>query len=278
MFIIAQLSDFHVRPHGKTAYGDVDTNGMFHDAIDAVLKLDPQPDCIVVSGDLTDCGLDEEYQIVAYGLGRLPMPVFVIPGNHDRREQLIQSLSPRHRYLPRDGFINFAADAFPVRLIGLDSVETGQTYGSFCATRQQWLRGALAAGGGKPTVIVIHHPPFLVGVDGMDELRLIDATALGVIIKDHPEVERVLCGHYHRAITVRYAGTVGYVAPSTAHQVALDLRPGRSNRFIMEPPGLAVHTWRPDMGITSHLVPIGDYGGPFDIALDRDYPGLLAHA
>jgi 3',5'-cyclic AMP phosphodiesterase CpdA len=232
----------------------------------------------VVSGDLTDCGLDEEYQIVADGLAKLPMPVFVIPGNHDRREQLIPSLLPRHSYLPRDGFINFVVDDFPVRLICLDSVEAGQTYGTFCAARQQWLRDTLAAGRGKPAVIVIHHPPFLVGVDGMDELRLLDATALGAIIKDHPEVERVLCGHYHRAITARYAGTVGYVAPSTAHQVALDLRPARANRFIMEPPGFAVHTWRPDMGIISHLVPIGDYGGPFDVALDQDYPGLAAHA
>lgn len=277
MFTIAQLSDFHVRPPGKTAYGDVDTNAMFHAAIDAVLQLDPRPDCVVVSGDLTDCGLDEEYQIVANGLTRLAMPVFVIPGNHDRREQLVRSLESRHRYLPRDGFINFVVNDFPVRLICLDSVEAGETHGTFCTTRQQWLRDALATGGGKPTVIVIHHPPFLVGVDGMDELRLVDATALDAIIRQHPEVERVLCGHYHRTIAVRYAGTVGYVAPSTAHQVALDLRPGRSNRFIMEPPGFAVHTWRPDMGISSHLVPIGDYGGPFDIALDRDYPGLAAH-
>jgi 3',5'-cyclic AMP phosphodiesterase CpdA len=278
VFIIAHFSDFHVRPRGKTAYGDVDTNAMFHAAIDAVLKLDPRFDCVVVSGDLTDCGLDEEYRIVADGLAKLPMPVFVIPGNHDRRGQLIRSLSSSHRYLPQDGFINFVVDDFPVRLICLDSVEAGQTYGTFCATRQRWLRDALAAGAGKPTVIFIHHPPFLAGVDGMDELRLIDATALDAIIKEHREVERVLCGHYHRAITARYAGTIGYIAPSTAHQVALDLRSGRSNRFIMEPPGFAVHTWRPDMGTTSHLIPIGDYGGPFDIALDRDYPGLLAHA
>jgi 3',5'-cyclic AMP phosphodiesterase CpdA len=278
VFIIAQLSDFHVRPRGQAAYGDVDTNAMFLDAVEAVLRLDPRPDCVVVSGDLTDCGLDEEYRIVADGLAKLPMPVFVIPGNHDRREQLIQSLSPHYSYLPRDGLINFVVDDFPVRLICLDSVEAGQTHGTFCAARQQWLGEALVAGRGKPTVIVIHHPPFLVGVDGMDELGLLDATALGAIVKEHPEVERVLCGHYHRAITTRYAGTIGYVAPSTAHQVALDLRPGHSNRFIMEPPGFAVHTWRPDMGITSHLVPIGDYGGAFDIALADDYPGLAAHA
>jgi 3',5'-cyclic AMP phosphodiesterase CpdA len=200
--------------------------------------------------------------------------VFVIPGNHDRREQFVRSLAPIYGYLPRDGFINFVEDRFPVRLICLDSVEAGATYGSFCAARQQWLRDALADGQRKPTIVVIHHPPFLVGVDGMDELRLKESAALTAIIERHPEIERVLCGHYHRSITVRYAGTVGYVAPSTAHQVALDLRPGQTNRFIMEPPGLAVHTWRRDFGVVSHLVPIGDFGGPFDIALDRDYPGL----
>ncbi|WP_128916203.1 inositol monophosphatase family protein [Bradyrhizobium nanningense] len=273
MFTIAQLSDLHVRPPGKLAYSDVDTNAMFQNAIDAVLSLDLRPDCVVVSGDLTDCGLEEEYEVVAAGLARLPMPVFVIPGNHDRREQLVSSLGPHHRYLPPDGFINFVVDDFPLRLVFLDSLETGSIHGTFCAARQQWLRDALAAGRGKPTVVVIHHPPFLVGADGMDDLRLLGADALDAIIKDHPEIERVLCGHYHRLITARYAGTVGYVAPSTAHQVALDLRPGRGNRFIMEPPGLALHVWRPDMGISSHLVPVGDYGPPFEIATDQDHPG-----
>lgn len=275
MFIIAQLSDLHIRPPGKFAYGHVDTNAMFQSAIDAVLRLDPRPDCVVVSGDLTDGGLDEEYEIVAAGLARLPMPVFVIPGNHDRREQLISSLRPRHRYLPPDGFINFVVDDFPLRLIFLDSVEAGKIHGTFCPARQQWLRDVLAAGRGKPTVIVIHHPPFFVGADGMDDLRLLEADALDAIIKDHPEIESVLCGHYHRSITVRYAGTVGYVAPSTAHQVALDLRSGSTNRFIKEPPGFALHVWRPDMGISSHLVPIGVYGRPFDIAApDRNSPGI----
>jgi fructose-1,6-bisphosphatase/inositol monophosphatase family enzyme/3',5'-cyclic AMP phosphodiesterase CpdA len=269
VFIIAQLSDLHVRSRGKLAYGHVDTNAMFHDAIDAVLMLDPRPDCVVVSGDLTDGGLAEEYGIVDAGLARLPMPVFVIPGNHDNREQLVRSLRPRHHYLPPDGFINFVVDDFPLRLVFLDSVEAGQGHGTFCATRQQWLRDALAAGGGKPTLVIIHHPPFLVGADGMDELRLIGADPLDAIIKDHLEIERVLCGHYHRSITTRYAGTVGYVAPGTAHQVALDLRPGHANRFIMEPPGFALHCWQPDMGVSSHVVPIGNYGCSLEFVSDR---------
>ena len=84
--IIAQLSDFHARPHGRPAYGIVDTNAAIAGAVDAVLALDPLPDCVLVTGDLTDCGLLEEYGIVREALRRLPMPVYVLPGNHDRRE------------------------------------------------------------------------------------------------------------------------------------------------------------------------------------------------
>jgi 3',5'-cyclic AMP phosphodiesterase CpdA len=272
VLIIAQISDFHVRPRGQTAYG-VDTNAMFAESIDAVLRLRPRPDLVLVSGDLTDCGLAEEYALVADGLAALPMPVFVVPGNHDRRDALVRGLWDRHSFYLPDGFINYAIDEYPLRLVGLDSVAPGVGHGAFCSERQAWLTHTLAQGGGVPTLVMIHHPPFRVGVDGMDELMMRDAAAFEAIIRRHPEVERVVCGHYHRPITVRYAGTVGFCAPSTAHQVALDLHPGVPNRFIMEPPGLAVHTWEPSIGLTTHVVPIGDFGAPFDVVLEADYPG-----
>jgi Icc protein len=52
--IIAQLSDFHARPHGRPAYGIVDTNAAITSAVEAVLALDPVPDCVLVTGDLAD--------------------------------------------------------------------------------------------------------------------------------------------------------------------------------------------------------------------------------
>lgn len=217
MLIVAQLSDFHVcRPH-QTAYGGIDTNAMFKQAVAAVLKMDPQPDCVIVSGDLADCGLEEEYELVLSGLGALPMPILVIPGNHDRRKSFVNVLSKRYSYLPSAGFVQYTDDRFPVRIIALDSVEEGETGGRFCAQRQVWLRDQLARGGGKPTLVMIHHPPFPVAVDGMDTLGLRDALAFAEIIREHPEVERVVCGHYHRPITVRFAGTVGFAVPSSAH-------------------------------------------------------------
>jgi hypothetical protein len=59
--------------------------------------------------------------------------------------------------------------------------------------------------------------------------------------------------------------------------VVLDLRPGAPTRFIMEPPTFAVHTWNPSIGVTTHFLPIGDFGASFAVTLDPDYPGVAAN-
>jgi 3',5'-cyclic AMP phosphodiesterase CpdA len=278
LLIIAQISDLHVRPHGQTAYG-VDTNTMFADALRAVRALDPTPDCVVVTGDLTDCGLDAEYEIARDGLASLPMPVFVVPGNHDRREPFRRHLSRAFRYLDHDRpRLDFVDDRFPVRLIGLDSLVEGETHGDLQPQQLEWLDARLGEGGGKPTLVFVHHPPFLTGVSGMDELWLRSGDALRRVLARHRGVERLLAGHYHRPITALFGGTLAFCAPSIAHQVALDLRPAKPNRFIMEPPAFAVHTWRPEIGMTTHLTPVRDYGPRFDVVLEADYPGARVDA
>jgi len=271
--IIAQLSDFHARPHGRPAYGVVDTNAAIARAVDEVLALEPAPDCVLVTGDLSDCGLAEEYGIVRDALRRLPMPVYVVPGNHDRREALAAALGEEYAYLPKAGFQHYTVDDFPVRLIGLDTVIAGEDGGEICAEREAWLSQRLREGQGRPTVIFMHHPPFAVGVDGMDIMPCRVSPGFVDLLARCPEIERVLCGHYHRPIQRRFAGTIGYVAPGTAHQVALDLRPGTENQFVMEPPALAIHVWTPETGVVSHLQPIGDYGPRRPFVLDPAYPG-----
>ena len=271
--IIAQLSDFHARPHGRPAYGVIDTNAAIRRAIDAVLAMPLQPDCVLVTGDLTDCGLAEEYAIVRDELERLPMPVYLVPGNHDRRENFVAALAAQRDYLPSDGPLNYVIEDFPVRLIGLDTLVPGESGGALSPASEAWLAETLADGGGRPTLVFMHHPPFRVAVDGMDGILCRVSPGFAGLIAKHPEIERIVCGHYHRPIQRRFAGTVGYVAPGTAHQVALDLRRGTENRMVMEPPAFAVHAWDPEAGIVSHLQPIGDYGPIRDFVLDPAYPG-----
>jgi 3',5'-cyclic AMP phosphodiesterase CpdA len=272
--LIAQISDFHIRPDGQMAYEGLETNTMTRRAIATVAALDPAPDCVLVTGDLTDCGRPEEYALVADMLSALPMPVFVIPGNHDRRETMRDVMAPKFPYLRQSpDFLHYTVEDFPVRLIGLDTVQSGEDGGAICARREAWLGERLAEGDGRPTFVFMHHPPFPVGVHGMDIMMCAVGDGFRDMVKTHAEIERVACGHYHRPITTRFAGTVGFVAPGVAHQVALDLRPGEPNRFIFEPPAFALHAWSPQTGVVSHIAPIGDFGPARDFVTDVDYPG-----
>lgn len=88
-------------------------------------------------------------------------------------------------------------------------------------------------------------------------------------------MERVICGHVHRAIQVRFGGTIASICPSPAHQVALDLRPGGPAEFTFEPGSFQVHVWEPGRGLLTHQGHVGPFDGPysFDDAEPAGQPG-----
>jgi 3',5'-cyclic AMP phosphodiesterase CpdA len=237
-------------------------------------RLVPRPVCVIATGDLTDCGLRVEYAEVAEALAQLPVPAFLIPGNHDRCDVMREWLGTRHSYLRQDPrFLHYVIDDFPVRLIALDTVVAGETGGEICAAREAWLAEVLARGEGRPTLIFMHHPPFRTGLPAMDTMLCKTSPTFAPLIARHPEVERIVAGHCHRPIVVRFAGTVGFVAPSTAHQVVLDFRSEDDNRFIHEPPGLALHVHAPGLGIVTHVAVVDDYGPIHSFKPPPEYPG-----
>ena len=107
--LIAQISDTHIRPKGVLAMGRVDTAGHLARAVAHIMALRPAPDVVLVTGDLVDAGMAEEYAHLRELLAPLPMPVHLIPGNHDLRDPLRAAFTD-HGYLPRDGQSQAAAD------------------------------------------------------------------------------------------------------------------------------------------------------------------------
>lgn len=87
-FLLAQLSDLHIKAGGRLSYGVVDTLGALRLAVDRLNALQPRPDALVITGDLVDFGTPEEYATLREALAELAMPFFVIPGNHDDRAAL----------------------------------------------------------------------------------------------------------------------------------------------------------------------------------------------
>ena len=271
--LIAQLTDLHLRPPGMPAYRVSETNMMTERAFDVVAALQPQPDVVLITGDMTDCGLDSEYELLRKLLQRLPMPVFMVPGNHDRRDNLKKIFGDWPSIVADPDFVQFVIEDFPVRLIGLDTVIPGESGGRLCAKRLAFLEKALAASD-RPSVVFLHHPPFDCGIVHMDRIRLIDgAEKLAEIVRKNGRVERILCGHHHRPIETLFGGTIASIAPSVTHQVAFDLREDHDGALVLEPPAFQLHQYRGNTGIVSNMVYVERFPGPFPFVLDANYPG-----
>jgi 3',5'-cyclic AMP phosphodiesterase CpdA len=261
--LIAQITDTHIVPEGHLASGRVDTATALARAVEHVCRLRPRPDIVLATGDLVDAGVPEEYRRLRQLLAPLPMPVYLIPGNHDEREAL-RTVFADHAYLPREGeFLHYVVEGYPLRRLALYTVGPGTPHGRMCEARLAWLQARLRAAPARPTLILMHHPPFSTGIAPMDRQGLENTEAMAAIVREHPQVERVVCGHLHRPIHVRWAGTIASTAPATAHQVVLDLEGDGRAAFAMEPPACQLHLWRPGVGLVSHVSYIGEFPGPY---------------
>ncbi|WAS99532.1 phosphodiesterase [Nannocystis poenicansa] len=220
----------------------------------------------MITGDLVDRGEIGEYERLRELLAPLQMPVFLLPGNHDDRANLRRVFAD-HAYLPRDGFLQYTVDDWPVRLVVLDTHIPGAPGGRLCAERLAWLEARLAEEPQRPTVVAMHHPPFSSGLPLMDALGLEGGDELAAVLRRHSQVERVVCGHLHRPIVRRFAGTVACTCPSTTHQLALDLPPANRLAIVMEPPACMLHLWLGSAGgLVTHVSLIAD-----------EYPALVVH-
>lgn len=259
--IIAQITDTHIKANGRLAYRKVDTLAGLQACVDHLNALAPRPDVALMSGDLVDFGTPEEYAVARPALDRLAMPCFVIPGNHDDRDAMREAFAD-HAYLPPKGFLNYAVEDYPVRLIGLDTTVAGKPHGELCEDRLAWLAGCLSRAPDKPTLIFMHHPPFLTGIAHMDRQNCRNGEALGRLVEGHPQVQMILCGHVHRPIQTLWHGTLVCIGPSPSHAVALDLDPDGPPAFIQEPPACRIVHLTSESRLVADLAFVGSFDGP----------------
>ena len=244
--IIAQISDTHIlarssdRAEGRSRADDLRR---------CVADINrQQPDAVVHTGDIVQHGLAEEYDHVREILAPLQAPVYVIPGNRDERGALRAAFGD-HSYLPRHGdFLHYTVEDHAVRLVALDSTAAGERKGVYCARRRAWLHQVLGGARDKPTILLIHHPPFDIGdhyIGGYRRPR--EAEELATVVGRHAQVRRLLCGHVHCPTERQWAGTVATTMASVAVDVRMDVDiPGLEDR-----PMYQLHVTSEEGGIVS---------------------------
>lgn len=262
--LVAQISDLHVRPAGERYKDAVDSNRMLAEAIDHLNGLDPRPDLVLITGDLVDEGQEAEYRALRPLLAALGPPCLLMPGNHDDRQTLVRCF-PEHAYLPSRGAKHYVVDRMPLRIVALDTTVPGDHHGEVDDAGLAWLDDALAGAEGRPTLVLMHHPPIACGIPYLDKYMCRRPERIAAVVGRHANVERVLCGHVHRPILQRWAGTLLVSCPSTATQIALNLRPDAAPASFCEPPACLLHRWH-DGVLVTHTSYIGRFDGPFPFA------------
>ncbi len=269
---ILQISDFHLRGDGRPSFRVVDTKKCLETALRHLKNLRQKPDAMVITGDLADCGDERAYHLLYEALRGLPFPIYALPGNHDRRDRMRSILKGWCPENPETApCLAYAVDLPGARLIMTDSMAPGSHSGHVCRVCMDWLDRELQARPDLPTLLFMHHPPFLSGMGAMDE-PYENVEALAAVLRKAPWV-RLCCGHIHRPFFTVWAGVPAVAAPSASMQIDLDFSPEGGDTFVMEAAGYLLHdliggVWN------SHVCQIygtPGYDGPYRF-LDSENP------
>lgn len=260
--LIAQISDLHIKQPGQLAYGKVDTAAALQRCVAELNRLSPQPDLIVISGDLADTPVSQEYDYLKTLLTPLNVPFVAVPGNHDDRAMMRAALQAQP-YARNSGPLDLVRQVGELDVIALDSSVPGRPNGRLEPQTLEWLDRELGRGA-RPALIFLHHPPFMTGIGHMDVQNMHNADALAAILEKHRRVKLLGCGHVHRATTTMFSGVTTTICPAPNHAVALDLAAQLPPSFKVEPPAFHLHVWHPGGSghVVTHTVPIGDFDGP----------------
>ncbi len=251
---VVQLTDTHALAEGSTTSFGLDTNARLEQAVRRIEGLQPPADVVVISGDLTDGGTDVEFDALLARLAPLQAPVWPVVGNHDERDGLRRAFPGVDTADAPGSTWQWVSELDEVRIVALDTTIEGRHDGELDDARLGWLDDRLGEQPGRVTIVAMHHPPFTTGIWWMDAGALRrGADGLRAVVADHPQVRRIICGHHHRSIITSWGATVVSVAPSTAHQVHLDLSPESPARFTTEPGGFHLHVVDGD-DVTTHVV------------------------
>lgn len=261
--LIAQMTDIHVGFAPDEQPEELNLT-RFRATLGRLMDGPNRPDLLVLSGDITDHGDAESFAKTAELLKDCPCPILPLVGNHDSRAGLLGAFPQVEP--AAGGFVHYVTDVgLGLRIICLDTLEDGRHGGAFCDARAAWLHARLAEAKATPTVIFMHHPPIVAGIDWMDPapdeawiLRLRE------VLTDQHQVQAIHCGHLHRQITTRFAGIPLSVTPSVAPLVAMDLNPidkdvpDDRELITTEPPTYALHRWD-GTNLVSHYERVGDW-------------------
>lgn len=233
---IIQITDLHLCKDGGPAFLHADSSRALRQTVDYFLQTPIRADAVVVSGDISSDGSLSAYQAAKRELGRLPWPVYYIPGNHDDRRTMQQAA-----LIPADPqqAVCHRVDLQDVSLILLDTVLDGQSRGGVSDDTLALLSDCLPQDPTTPVLLFMHHVPFVTGYTAMDE-PFEQAEKLTALLSGHPCI-RVCCGHIHASMATQIRQISMITCSPVSMAMEFDLTAQGGDAFYTSEPQFALH-------------------------------------
>ena len=231
-----------------------DTSATLARILQDVKRLQPAPDFIVASGDLTNRGDVGSYAELKriFAEAALGIPVIWALGNHDTRPGFYQGMLGRTDDLTAAYYHDQVIAGLHV--ITLDSSSPHRIGGYLEAEQLAWLAATLETYPEVPKLIVCHHPPSL-DEDNIEmeweAMSCADTVRLRETLAGH-NVIGMLCGHIHFDRVSQWCGIP--VVVGIGQHAATDVLALHAGLRMVSGASFAVGTVRPS-GMTIAFVP-----------------------
>ncbi|MFW6162600.1 MAG: metallophosphoesterase family protein [Planctomycetota bacterium] len=195
----ALLADTHIDANAARAARGIKMTDHLAQAVREVLAAEPRPAGVLLAGDIAfNRGRKGDYEQFAESIRPLvqaKLPLHLLLGNHDSRENLFAVIEPEREAPHKHAAVIRTPNANWFLLDSLD--KTNQTAGRLGPQQLAWLADALDEQAGKPVIVVAHHPLDPAGQKRGKTSALLDSQELLDVLVPRKHVKAFLHGHAH---------------------------------------------------------------------------------
>ena len=242
---VLHVTDPHLFSDADSSLRGTVTHETLTGVLDHYLASDWSADLIAMTGDVIQDDTPAAYDRFVSLFAPLGLPVYCVPGNHDVRSIMSETLAhPPFYYCD-------SVEAGNWLITGIDSCLEGDAGGRVSDAELGRLEGLLAAATAEHVAICLHHPPLPMNSKWLDQVGLKNATEFLNMIARSGKVRTTLFGHVHQAFDEQHESIKIIGTPSTCRQ----FKPGSDDFALDElPPAYRRVELMADGSVESELV------------------------
>ncbi len=213
---LIHFTDIHLVPPGEKLWG-LDPLARLDHCLADIAAYHADADFCAITGDLTERGDPEAYEALRERLKVFPIETHLMLGNHDDRAAYLGVFGGA----AASGHVQKAVTRDGCTFLFLDTLKgPPSSAGLYDAPRRAWLQSELEKARGMPVYLFMHHPPFDIGHDLMDLIKLDAPEDFARLLPGH-DIRHIFFGHAHRTISGQWRGIAFSALPGLNHQLPL---------------------------------------------------------